>query len=476
MKTVGTYVKVLVVAVLLAFVACGCLMPVTARPALASEIAESGSTDLASATVTVSDQTYNGFALTPEPTVTLNGQRLTSGTDFTATYTNNVEPGTATVTVTGTGAYKGSATANFTIKAHPQGWDTVGGTYYYYTSVGTLCKNGFAPANGKYYYMGADGKNVKDQWIKYECKSYYIGSGGYALTNSWVKTDGSYYYVNGSGNPVVSNWAKIGGKYYYFDASGKPIVGNWAKIAGKYYYFNASGNPITNGWLNYGGKYYYFNSSGNPVSNNWAYYNGHYYYLNGSGNPVVNSWLKLGGYYYHFNASGVMQTGLVTISGEAYIFNNDGSLRIISNDSRVDRIVCRIIRDYTGFNVRKAYDFVANSFVYVKSSMASNFNNWAEYYALNLWNTGKGNCFGYSALYHFLLKAMGYSSKVIAGTCMSRNSGMYYDHCWVEVYMNGMTYICDPVLESPYSTEYIYSYFITYADNKAAKTWIVYVR
>ena len=60
--------------------------------------------------------TYNGTGKRPVPTVTAaDGTVLTKGVDYTVTYSNNVEVGVATVTVTGYGAYTGEITANFTI-------------------------------------------------------------------------------------------------------------------------------------------------------------------------------------------------------------------------------------------------------------------------------------------------------------------------------------------------------------------------
>jgi len=70
---------------------------------------------LASAKVTASNKTYTGKALTSAPTVKLGDVTLTSGTDYTVSYKNNVNAGKATVTVTGKGNYTGSASGTFTI-------------------------------------------------------------------------------------------------------------------------------------------------------------------------------------------------------------------------------------------------------------------------------------------------------------------------------------------------------------------------
>ena len=60
--------------------------------------------------------TYSGKAIGPTLTVTYNGMTLKKGTDYVVAYTNNTEPGTATVTITGKGNYGGKLSADFTIK------------------------------------------------------------------------------------------------------------------------------------------------------------------------------------------------------------------------------------------------------------------------------------------------------------------------------------------------------------------------
>ena len=59
--------------------------------------------------------TYNGLAQTPEVEVTFGETVLNKGTDYTVEYSNNTNAGTATVTITFTGNYSGTATTTFTI-------------------------------------------------------------------------------------------------------------------------------------------------------------------------------------------------------------------------------------------------------------------------------------------------------------------------------------------------------------------------
>ena len=76
--------------------------------------------DISSATISDIDSPvgYTGTAYEPEVTVTFNRTELALDTDYTVAYTNNVNAGEATVTITGTGAhFKGSVEKHFTITA-----------------------------------------------------------------------------------------------------------------------------------------------------------------------------------------------------------------------------------------------------------------------------------------------------------------------------------------------------------------------
>ena len=64
----------------------------------------------------ITDKRYNGNHKTPTPEITYNGMTLVQGTDYTMSYANNVNAGTATATITGIGNYQGTRTVNYTIK------------------------------------------------------------------------------------------------------------------------------------------------------------------------------------------------------------------------------------------------------------------------------------------------------------------------------------------------------------------------
>ena len=59
---------------------------------------------------------YNGKEKKPDLTVTVNGVKKKKGTDYTVTYSNNINAGTAKAQITGIGNYSGTATKAFTIE------------------------------------------------------------------------------------------------------------------------------------------------------------------------------------------------------------------------------------------------------------------------------------------------------------------------------------------------------------------------
>lgn len=71
--------------------------------------------DISSATVSIASQPYTGKAVTPDPTVKIDGKTLIKGTDYRVSYYNNLYTGDATAVIEGRGNYRGSKEARFEI-------------------------------------------------------------------------------------------------------------------------------------------------------------------------------------------------------------------------------------------------------------------------------------------------------------------------------------------------------------------------
>lgn len=65
--------------------------------------------------VNFSDQIYDGQAKEPASVISFNGNILSKGTEFSVTYSNNINAGQASITISGLGNYEGTVTKYFTI-------------------------------------------------------------------------------------------------------------------------------------------------------------------------------------------------------------------------------------------------------------------------------------------------------------------------------------------------------------------------
>lgn len=96
------------------------LSPYTGTATGSFKIVEAPKTDISGATVDVSSAKYDGKKHTPSVTVTVNGQTLVAGTDYEVTPVSEKNSGDYKVTITGKGAYTGTVTGTFVIKADPE--------------------------------------------------------------------------------------------------------------------------------------------------------------------------------------------------------------------------------------------------------------------------------------------------------------------------------------------------------------------
>ncbi len=72
------------------------------------------------AEIMIPSQVYTGSAVTPQPDVWFEGIILKNGTDYTISYENNVNAGTATAVFTGAGSYAGTKSVTFSINKASQ--------------------------------------------------------------------------------------------------------------------------------------------------------------------------------------------------------------------------------------------------------------------------------------------------------------------------------------------------------------------
>lgn len=172
------------------------------------------------ATITVPDVTYTGKAQTPEVKVELGGKVLENGKDYEAAYDNNINAGTAKVTVTGMGGYAGSAAATFTINKATNPLAIKGKTYSIKYS--TLKKKAQVLATSKIYSVTRKGVG-KMSYALYSAKK---GSKSYKKYFAVNKTTGKLTVKKGlaKGTYKVVVKAKAAGNSNYKVSAQKAVT------------------------------------------------------------------------------------------------------------------------------------------------------------------------------------------------------------------------------------------------------------
>ena len=216
---------------------------------------------------------------------------LVEGQDYEVYYDNNIDAGTATITVWPDSNYfDGSKTVEFEIVegAAPEPGPVVSGTW-----------KGSA---GKWWYQYGDGSYLKSCWKDIDGARYYFDDEGYAKAG-WAIVDGSWYWFDPSSSAMKTGWQSIGGTWYWFADSGVMATG-WQQVDGSWYLFSGSGAMLT-GWQFASGTWYYLGGSG-VMHTGWQSIDGAWYWFSGSG-AMATGWQQIDGVYYYFNGSGVMQ-------------------------------------------------------------------------------------------------------------------------------------------------------------------------
>jgi len=181
-----------------------------------------------------SSYTFNGKAKKPA-VKTVDGKALVAGTDYELSYANNVNAGTATVTVVGKGNYDGTASAAFTIKpASINGakLDLVKTKRIYN---GKVCRPMVAAVGGRALEAGTDYamgfSNPKSKNVG-TYKAWVVGKGNYTGTSAKAT-----YKIT----KAIINGAKIELSQTAFPYTGKvqkpkvKTVGGRAFVAGRDY-------------------------------------------------------------------------------------------------------------------------------------------------------------------------------------------------------------------------------------------------
>lgn len=151
----------------------------------------------------IEDQYYTGKAIEPTLTITCKGSNLKVNEDYTVSYKNNIEIGTATVTIKGKGNYTGETSKTFQITVKKNADYTVGDYKYKITDAktdgkGTVALSGVKSKKGKSIKV-ADTVNIGG-------KKFLVTSIGNSTFSGCSKATSA---------TIGKNVTKIGSKAFY---------------------------------------------------------------------------------------------------------------------------------------------------------------------------------------------------------------------------------------------------------------------
>ena len=167
------------------------------------------------------------------------------------------------------------------------------------------------------FYVSADGQPYKG-WKLISGLWYWLDPAkGGAMATGPAEVEGTWYVFSSSGSLLFNGWVWKDGEWYY-GASGAELVRGWKLISGLWYWLDpAKGGAMATGPAEVEGTWYVFSSSGSLLFNGWVWKDGEWYY-GASGAELVRGWVKGSAWYYTDHESGRMLTGAVEIDGKSY--------------------------------------------------------------------------------------------------------------------------------------------------------------
>ena len=250
---------------------------------------------------TIPDRYFTGNPIKPKVVVTYLGDKLREGVDYTVSYENNEDTGTATVIIKGKGEFYDEAHEYFNIVLDEGGWRKSGNKWWYSYGHGGYAKSVFLTWGDDTYYFDASGYMVTG-WRKVYGNWFHFKSNG-LMSLGWQKIGGKWYYFDRDTGIMAIGLRKLGIDRYYFASSGAMKTG-WQKVSGKWAYFTPSG-PMAKGWQKVGGSWYYFDLGTGAMQTGWKNISGKRYWFANSG-AMATGWKQIGGKYYYFESNGVM--------------------------------------------------------------------------------------------------------------------------------------------------------------------------
>lgn len=300
---------------------------------------------------------------------------------------------------------------------------------------------------------------IETGWVSENGTKYFQDEKGERCTG-WLLQDEGWYYLDVEKDGAMFNagWKYINSSWYYFDTNGVMKTG-WLYYGEHWYYLSSYGDMSVDEWDCINSKWYHFYNSG-EMETGWTYYKNNWYYLSPYGDMSVNEWDYINSNWYYFDENGIMQTGWFLYNGNWYYLypanNNAGkSIGAMAQNTTIDGYFISqdgiwindeayqgaySVLNQVGWNLWSAYNWSAN-LPYVNYS--NDPSPGSRDFAIHGFQTKTGDCYVMAATFYYMAKALGYDAHQMAGYVPLRGGGQGV-HSWVEIDMDGSTYVFDP--------------------------------
>lgn len=153
-----------------------------------------------------------------------------------------------------------------------------------------------------------------------------------------------------------------------------------------------------------------------------------------------------------------VQDGVILRSVTVDAFTFDPAGRYTTGSKSLDQRLMQIVDETTDSSMtrnqklRALYNYVRDNYTYLKRPLVDkNAVGWENEYAEEFFRTRYGNCFSFSAAFCLLARQLGLPAYTVVGKLGTRN---VQDHGWVEIPLDGKTYLFDTELEWSYLHNY----------------------
>lgn len=208
------------------------------------------------------------------------------------------------------------------------------------------------------------------------------------------------------------------------DASSSAQRG-WEKVDGKRYFTGADGEHRT-GWFTFKGKKFYLDPAEDGAAvTGLKKIEGKNYCFNDIGHLVVNRrFYQAGKSYYAIDASGV-------------------AVKL----PRAGQLAVKQLKKFPQATLRSAFNWAAN-LPYKPTSTRT-----PEQFAIYGFNQSRGDCNVQACTFWCMARVLGYDAHYMKGTVPQAN-GTDGNHAWVEIDIEGKTWVFDPNFAGQYSSQF----------------------